>query len=108
MPPAQRRAEAGQNLRAQQLAVPGIRSVSQLARAVPEREFELPHLRIGECRVPPGMRLFLQPFDAELLEFAHPPLDAARVIAEHLGHFIATPARAHQSHAVQPVHKARL
>ena len=65
MPRAQRHAEAAQNLGAQHLAVPRIRRVSQFARAIPEREFEFPHVRIGEHRMPPGMGLFPQPFDAD-------------------------------------------
>ena len=66
----------------------------------------MPQLRIGEGRMPPGMRLIAEPFDAVLLEYPHPALDAARVIAEDLGDLIATPTRSHQQQAVQPVQVA--
>ena len=108
MPRAQRYAEAAQNLGAQKLVVPYFRRVSKLARDALERENEFPHLRIGEDRRPPGMRLFSKPIDAVLLEFSHPSLDASWVVSEDLGYFITTPACTYQQQTVQPVHKARL
>src|SRR3990172_4193533 len=88
---------------AEELAIPEVLAVPQVAGPAPK----VPRDASSRGRVHPGRtpppRSFLQAGEAALLETAHPVLDAARAVSQDPGRFMATEPPRHQQHAVQAV-----